>query len=246
MIRDTNITLERKVRQRTEELERKNKELEQFAYVASHDMQEPLRTTSSFVALLRKQYKGKLDENADKYLDYIVQSSDRMKVLIKDLLDYSRLGGKKERRQVDCNSIVEQVKADLNRVIRESKAEVKTGNLPLLDGFPTELKLLFQNLVSNSIKFHRPGVPPVVEVNSNQRNGVWEFSISDNGIGIEPQYLDRIFVIFQRLHNRTDYEGSGIGLAHCKKIVELHGGRIWVESEPGVGSTFFFTISEIQ
>lgn len=246
VIRDTNITLERKVRQRTEELERKNKELEQFAYVASHDMQEPLRTTSSFVALLRKQYKGKLDENADKYLDYIVQSSDRMKVLIKDLLDYSRLGREKERRQVDCNSIVEQVKADLNRVIRESKAEVKTGNLPLLDGFPTELKLLFQNLVSNSIKFHRPGVPPVVEVNSNQRNGVWEFSISDNGIGIEPQYLDRIFVIFQRLHNRTDYEGSGIGLAHCKKIVELHGGRIWVESEPGVGSTFFFTISEIQ
>ena len=246
VIRDTNITLERKVRQRTEELERKNKELEQFAYVASHDMQEPLRTTSSFVALLRKQYKGKLDENADKYLDYIVQSSDRMKVLIKDLLDYSRLGREKETRQVDCNSIVEQVKADLNRVIRESKAEVKTGNLPLLDGFPTELKLLFQNLVSNSIKFHRPGVPPVVEVNSNQRNGVWEFSISDNGIGIEPQYLDRIFVIFQRLHNRTDYEGSGIGLAHCKKIVELHGGRIWVESEPGVGSTFFFTISEIQ
>ncbi|AXY73982.1 PAS domain S-box protein [Paraflavitalea soli] len=246
VIRDTNITLERKVRQRTEELERKNKELEQFAYVASHDMQEPLRTTSSFVALLRKQYKGKLDENADKYLDYIVQSSDRMKVLIKDLLDYSRLGREKEKRQVDCNSIVEQVRADLNRVIRESKAEVKAGNLPLLDGFPTELKLLFQNLVSNSIKFRRPGEPPVVEINSQKNNGTWEFSISDNGIGIEAQYLDRIFVIFQRLHNRTDYEGSGIGLAHCKKIVELHGGRIWVKSEPGVGSTFFFTISEMQ
>lgn len=246
VIRDTNITLERKVRQRTEELERKNKELEQFAYVASHDMQEPLRTTSSFVALLRKQYKGQLDENADKYLDYIVQSSDRMKVLINDLLDYSRLGREKEKKQVDCNSIVEQVRADLNRVIRESKAEVKAGSLPLLDGFPTELKLLFQNLVSNSIKFRRSGEPPVVEISSKRSNGSWEFAISDNGIGIDSQYLDRIFIIFQRLHNRTDYEGSGIGLAHCKKIVELHGGRIWVESEPGVGSTFFFTISEIQ
>jgi PAS domain S-box-containing protein len=246
VIRDTNITLERKVRQRTEELERKNKELEQFAYVASHDMQEPLRTTSSFVDLLRKQYKGKLDDNADKYLDYIVQSSDRMKILIRDLLDYSRLGREKERRQVDCNSIVEQVRADLNRVIRESKAEIKAGKLPLIDGFPTELKLLFQNLVSNSIKFRRPGVPPLVEIEAVKSNGIWEFSLKDNGIGIESQYLERIFVIFQRLHNRTDYDGSGIGLAHCKKIVELHGGRIWVESEPGAGSTFFFTISEIQ
>lgn len=246
VIRDTNITLERKVRQRTEELERKNKELEQFAYVASHDMQEPLRTTSSFVDLLRKQYKGKLDDNADRYLDYIVQSSDRMKTLIKDLLDYSRLGREKEKRQVDCNSIVEQVRADLNKVIRESQAELKAGQLPLLDAFPTELKLLFQNLVSNSIKFRRPGVPPQVEISATRSNGAWEFSFRDNGIGIEPQYLERIFVIFQRLHNRTDYEGSGIGLAHCKKIVELHGGRIWVESEPGVGSTFFFTISEMQ
>lgn len=246
VIRDTNITLERKVRQRTEELERKNKELEQFAYVASHDMQEPLRTTSSFVDLLRKQYKGKLDDTADKYLDYIVQSSDRMKVLIRDLLDYSRLGREKEKRRVDCNSIVEQVKADLHKVIRESQAEVRAGELPLLDAFPTELKLLFQNLVSNSIKFCRPGVPPVVEINAVRDSGCWEFSFRDNGIGIEPQYLDRIFVIFQRLHNRTDYEGSGIGLAHCKKIVELHEGRIWVNSEPGVGSTFFFTISEMQ
>ncbi|MDF2188791.1 PAS domain-containing sensor histidine kinase [Paraflavitalea sp. CAU 1676] len=246
VIRDTNITLERKVKQRTEELERKNKELEQFAYVASHDMQEPLRTTASFVDLLRKQYKGKLDENADKYLDYIVQSSDRMKILIRDLLDYSRLGREKEKRQVDCNSIIEQVKADLNRVIRESQAEIRSGKLPLLDGFPTELKLLFQNLVSNSIKFRRPGIPPTVAINASRCNGAWQFSVTDNGIGIESQYQEKIFVIFQRLHNRTDYEGSGIGLAHCKKIVELHGGQIWVESIPGEGSTFHFTISEIQ
>lgn len=246
VIRETNITLERKVQQRTEELERKNKELEQFAYVASHDMQEPLRTTSSFVDLLRKQYRGKLDDNADRYLDYIVQSSDRMKVLIKDLLDYSRLGREKEKRQVDCNAIIEQVRADLNKVIRENQAELRSGQLPLLDAFPTELKLLFQNLVSNSIKFRKPGIPPLIEISAMRANGGWEFAFKDNGIGIEPQYLERIFVIFQRLHNRTDYEGSGIGLAHCKKIVELHGGTIWVESEPGVGSTFYFTISEIQ
>ena len=246
VIRETNITLERKVKQRTEELVRKNKELEQFAYVASHDMQEPLRTTASFVDLLRKQYKGRLDDNADKYLDYIVQSSDRMKVLIRDLLEYSRLGREKEKRQVDCNSIIEQVRADLNRVIRDSQAQVIAGRLPLLDGFPTELKLLFQNLVTNSIKFRRPGVAPIVEINAERSNGAWQFSVSDNGIGIEPQYQEKIFVIFQRLHNRTDYEGSGIGLAHCKKIVELHGGQIWVESVPGAGSTFYFTISEIQ
>ena len=245
-IRETNVTLERKVKQRTEELERKNKELEQFAYVASHDLQEPLRTIASFVDLLGKQYKGKMDANADKYMDYIVQSSDRMKVLIKDLLDYSRLGREKEARQVNCNTVVEQVKADLNRVIKDNQAEIVAGSLPLIDAYPTELKLLFQNLVSNSIKFRKPGVAPQVEINALRQNGHWQFAFRDNGIGIESQYLDKIFVIFQRLHNRSSYEGSGIGLAHCKKIVELHGGKIWVESEPGVGSTFYFTISEIQ
>jgi PAS domain S-box-containing protein len=246
VIRDTNITLERKVRQRTEELERKNKELEQFAYVASHDLQEPLRTIASFVDLLGKQYKSKLDDNADKYMDYILQSSDRMKTLIKDLLDYSRLGREKEARQVNCNNIVGEVKADLNRVIRDNQAEVNAEELPIIEAYPTELKLLFQNLVSNSIKFRRPDVPPVVEIRASKENGHWKFAFKDNGIGIEQQYLERIFVIFQRLHNRTSYEGSGIGLAHCKKIVELHGGKIWVESEVGVGSTFYFTISEIQ
>lgn len=246
VIRDANITLERKVRQRTEELERKNKELETFAYVASHDLQEPLRTIASFVDLLGKQYKNKLDDNADKYMDYIVQSSDRMKTLIKDLLDYSRLGREKEARQVNCNNVVEQVKADLNRVIKESRAELKASELPIIEAYPTELKLLFQNLVSNSIKFRKPDVPPVIEIGAVKERGYWKFTFRDNGIGIEQQYLNRIFVIFQRLHNRTAYEGSGIGLAHCKKIVELHGGSIWVESTPGTGSTFYFTISEIQ
>jgi PAS domain S-box-containing protein len=243
-IRESNITLERKVMQRTAELESKNKELEQFAYVASHDLQEPLRTTSSFVELLRKQYRGKLDESADKYIDYIVQSSDRMKTLIKDLLDYSRIGRKKEYEQVDCHIVLEEVLADLNKVIRESGAQVKANSLPVVNAFSTEMKLLFQNLISNSIKFRKPGTAPEVYISSHRKNGHWEFSFGDNGIGIEKKFQERIFIIFQRLHTRTEYEGSGIGLAHCKKIVELHGGNIWVDSTPGKGSTFFFTIEE--
>ncbi len=243
-IKEANINLEKKVELRTAELERKNKELEQFAYVASHDLQEPLKTTSGFVELLRKQYKGHLDENADKYLDYILQASDRMKTLIKDLLDYSRLGRKIEFVPVDCNMLLHEVLADMDKGIRENQALINARPLPVVNAFPTELKLLFQNLISNSIKFRKTGTRPEVQIQAFRENGSWKFSIRDNGIGIDQQHKDKIFIIFQRLHNRTDYEGSGIGLAHCKKIVELHGGRIWVESTPGEGSTFFFTIAE--
>lgn len=243
-IRDANANLEKKVEQRTAELERKNKELEQFAYVASHDLQEPLKTTSGFVELLRKQYKGRLDETADKYLDYISQASDRMRTLIKDLLDYSRIGRAKAFVPVDCNVLLHEVLADMDKGIKENGAVVRSADLPVVYAFSTELKLLFQNLISNSIKFKRPDVPPVVNIHAEKENHGWKFAISDNGIGIEKQHLDRIFIIFQRLHNRKDYEGSGIGLAHCKKIVELHGGKIWVESKPGAGSTFYFTIAD--
>lgn len=243
-IREANATLEKKVAQRTAELEIKNKELEQFAYVASHDLQEPLRTTSSFVDLLRKQYYDRLDENANLYIDYILQSSDRMKTLIKDLLDYSRLGRAKQMDVIDCNLMLKEVLADLDKVIRENGAKIHVEILPVIKGLPTEIKLLFQNLISNSIKFRRPGVSPEINIQGYKQNGFWHFSISDNGIGIEKQHQERIFIIFQRLHNRTDYEGSGIGLAHCKKVVELHGGKIWVESESGKGSTFRFTIAE--
>ncbi len=244
-IREANINLERKVQQRTAELERKNKELEQFAYVASHDLQEPLQTTSGFVQLLRKKYHGRLDSTADQYIDYVVQASGRMKTLIKDLLDYSRIGRGNESHQVDCNVIVQEVLADLHNVIVENGVYIKTGQLPMLhNAFPTELKSLFQNLVSNSIKFSKPGITPVLHIDAQQINGFWQFSVKDNGIGIEEQYLERIFVIFQRLHTRSTYDGSGIGLAHCKKIAELHGGKIWVQSEPGVGSTFYFTIAD--
>jgi PAS domain S-box-containing protein len=244
-IREANMTLEKKVQQRTAELERKNKELEQFAYVASHDLQEPLQTTSGFVQLLRKQYHSRLDPTADQYIDYVVQASGRMKTLIKDLLDYSRIGRGNESRQVDCNVLVQEVLADLHNVIVENDVHIKTDQLPMLyNAYPSELKSLFQNLVSNSIKFRKPGLTPVLHIEAQQTNGFWQFSVKDNGIGIEDQYLEKIFVIFQRLHNRSTYDGSGIGLAHCKKIAELHGGKIWVHSEPGIGSTFYFTIAE--
>ncbi|MFL5747135.1 MAG: PAS domain S-box protein [Niastella sp.] len=243
-IREANATLEKKVQKRTAELEIKNKELEQFAYVASHDLQEPLRTTSSFVELLRKQYHGRLDENADRYIDYVIQSSDRMKTLIKDLLDYSRIGREKQFEPVNCNLALAEVLADLAEVIKENQAEIVAGPLPVVNAFPTELKLLFQNLISNSIKFQKPGIAPHIEIAATHQNGHWHFQFRDNGIGIDKQYQQRIFIIFQRLHNRSVYEGSGIGLAHCKKIVELHGGKIWVESEIGKGSIFHFTLAD--
>ncbi len=226
------------------ELERKNKELEQFAYVASHDLQEPLRTTSSFAELLQQQYQGKLDEKADKYLTFITQSSDRMKVLIKDLLDYSRIGRKKEKDQVDCNLILQEVLDDLDVAIKETQTEIISSRLPVFNGYATEVKQLFQNLITNAVKFRKPNAAPLINISASKKNGSWEFICKDNGIGIDEQHKERIFVIFQRLHTRSEYEGSGIGLAHCKKIVELHGGKIWIDSTPGKGSAFYFTIPQ--
>lgn len=229
---------------KNKELELKNKELEQFAYVASHDMQEPLRTISSFVNLLQKQYVGKLDEKADTYLDFIAQSSDRMKVLIKDLLDYSRIGRKKELAEVDCNKMVNEVLADLDTAINEAGAEIRTELLPVVSGYPTEIKQLFQNLVINAIKFRKMTIPPRINISVQKIRGYWQFACADNGIGIPEEYNERIFIIFQRLHARNKYEGSGIGLSHCKKIVELHKGKIWLKSTPGEGTTFYFTIPQ--
>lgn len=228
------------------ELGRKNKELEQFVYIASHDLQEPLRTTTSFVDLLQKQYLGKLDGNADKYLTYILQSSDRMKTLINDLLDYSRIGNKKELQRVDCNIILQEVIADLGKTIEDKQADIRSERLPVIKGYPTEIKQLFQNLIVNAIKFKKPDELPQVNITARQDKGDWTFSVRDNGIGIAEAHRERIFVIFQRLHTRTEYEGSGIGLAHCKKIVGLHGGKIWVESKEGDGATFLFNIPQIN
>jgi PAS domain S-box-containing protein len=245
-IMEININLEKKVTLRTNELERKNKELEQFAYVASHDLQEPLRTTTGFAELIRQKYFGKIDADADKYISYIIQSSDRMKTLIKDLLDYSRIGRETQAKKIDCNELLHEVQADLDGLIKETHAEIHATELPAIHGYPTEIKQLFQNLITNAIKFRQKDAHPKITIAAEKQDQHWLFSFSDNGIGIEEKYLSRIFVIFQRLHTRTEYEGSGIGLANCKKIAELHNGKIWAESAPGKGSTFYCTIYEFE
>jgi signal transduction histidine kinase len=224
------------------ELERSNDELRQFAYVASHDLQEPLRMVASYTQLLANRYKGKLDTDADEFIGFTLGGVTRMERLIKDLLAYSRVGrGDKRLEPTDCSAILGQVLDNLRIVIEESGAAVTHDPLPPVMANATQLRQLFQNLISNALKF-RGDESPLIHV-SSKRNGKQSiFSVQDNGIGIEPQYAERIFIIFQQLHNRTDYPGTGIGLAICKKIVERHGGRIWVESEIGKGSIFYFTM----
>jgi light-regulated signal transduction histidine kinase (bacteriophytochrome) len=233
-------TLERK----NQELLTKNKELEQFAYVASHDLQEPLKTTSSFVNLLHRRYKGKLDEQADQYLHYISKASERMQTLIKDLLDYSLIGSKENVEHIDCNKILEDVTASLQNCIKNTHAVIRYSPLPVINGYNEEIKDLFLHLMSNALKFKKPDVTPLIRIGAMSLDEHWQFFVQDNGIGIDEQYMERIFVIFQRLHNRSEYEGSGIGLSHCRKIVELHNGKIWLESSVGKGTTFYFTISK--
>jgi PAS domain S-box-containing protein len=232
------------VEAKNHELERKNRELEQFAYITSHDLQEPLRTITSFTDHFHKLYHNKLDVTGQKFLHYIAQGAERMRVLIKDLLDYSRIGRNAEVAAIDCNTLVFTVLADLNTAIQESGAKIKTDRLPVIHGNTTEIKQLFQNLIANAIKFRNKEASPQIRISSSTVAGGHEFIVRDNGIGIPEEHGERIFVIFQRLHTRTQYEGSGIGLSHCKKIVELHGGRIWVKSTPGQGSAFHFTILE--
>ena len=229
------------VNQMTEQLILSNKELEQFAYIASHDLQEPLRTISNYTGLFQEQYKGKLDKDADKYLDLINGATVRLQSLIKGLLDYSRIGHDKIMTEVDCNKVVQDVLKDMTTLIEESHAAIYAEKLPVVKGYP-ELKSLFQNLISNAIKFRKKDEQIIIHITVQSKNNEWLFAIKDNGIGIDKKYYERIFTIFQKLHTQKQYAGTGIGLAHCKKIVELHRGKIWVESEPGKGSSFYFTI----
>jgi PAS domain S-box-containing protein len=228
---------------RHRELEIRNKEMEQFTYAASHDMREPLITLSSYAQLLKKEYGGRLDHNGEIYLRYISDSANRMMTLIKGLLDYSLIGKERNLQIVDCSELVQTVKNDLQILIRETGTTIYADELPVVSGYKNELYMLFQNLISNAIKFRKKDQPPRIKISAVQTNRKWLFKVEDNGIGIDPKDKDKIFVIFKRLHTRQDIDGNGIGLAHCKKIVEMHHGNIWVESSPGEGATFFFTLA---
>lgn len=225
------------------QLEQQNKELEQFAYIAAHDLQEPLRTLSAFVTLFTTQYAEKLDTQAKQYLSYISNAANRMRDLITGLLDFSRIGRERKLEKINFQQLVEEVIQDLHAAIQQEQAHIEVGHLPVIPGYRLELKLLFQNLISNALKFRKKEVPPEIKITAKKRVEGWEFAISDNGIGIDERFFDKIFVIFQRLHGRSEYSGTGIGLAHCKKIVGVHGGEIWVSSKPNIGSTFYFLIN---
>lgn len=255
-IQNLNADLENKVQTRTEELrqhqrilqlrndqlEQQNKELELFTYITSHDLQEPLRTMKSFVGLLMEDFADILNDDGKIYLNYINESSSRMQELIRGLMEHSRIGHGTKAEFVDCNELLKIVTDDLKSLIEQHHATITVHQLPYLLVFRTEFRLLFQNLLSNGIKFHKPGSRPLVEVAATELENAYQFSISDNGIGIREEDFNRLFQIFKRLNNRSDFEGTGIGLAHCKKIVQLHEGSIWVESSPGNGSTFKFNL----
>lgn len=233
---------ERKLEQLAAELKRSNQELEQFAYVASHDLQEPLRAVAGYTQLLEQEYLDRLDESAKEYMEYIVDGSTRMQQLIRDLLTYSRVGTRTQAFALtDCNIVVRQAMDNLRVTIAESNATITYDALPTVIADKNQLVQLFQNLIGNAIKFRREE-PPHIHLSGETQNSEWLIRVSDNGIGIKPRYLDRIFEIFKRLHTRKEFPGTGIGLAICKKIVERHGGKIWAESQLGVGTTFYLTI----
>jgi PAS domain S-box-containing protein len=234
--------LEELVKERTAELTRSNAEMERFVYIASHDLQEPLRMVASYLQLVDARYRKKLDDDAREFIEFAVDGAKRMQLLINDLLSYSRVGRKGQPFQpIDCEQALQMAMRNLQIAIQESGAQITHDPLPAVMGDATQLEQLFQNLLGNALKFRRDD-PPKIHVGAKQKKGCWYLSVQDNGIGIEAQYFDRIFVVFQRLHGRSVYPGTGIGLAICKKIVERHGGEIWVESEFGKGSTFRFTI----
>ncbi len=244
-----NETLEQRVAERTSQLEAMNRklafrlnEIEQFTYIASHDLQEPLRSLTTFTQLVQNQFSGKLGGDGNEYIRFIYNSANRMRELVTGLLNYSLLGKEGIKTHVDCYKLVGAVASDLDGLIRENKVKLEIAELPSINGYAAELKLLFHNLINNAIKFQRKGIPPEIKVFAELQPDQVLFSVADNGIGIEEKNREKIFIIFKRMHNRDEYEGTGIGLAHCKKIIELHGGRIWVDRNKNAGSVFRFTI----
>jgi len=233
---------EERLKRTLADLERSNKELEEFAFVASHDLQEPLRKIANFSEMLANRYQGQLDERADKYLGYVADGAKRMKDLINDLLAFSRVGRADFRLiATDMNDILKGTLNDIQPLIQEKQAKITREPLPALNVNPPQMSQLLQNLIANAIKFHG-GQPPHIHLSARRKDGQWVFTVRDNGIGFDPQFAEGIFKVFRRLHTKEEYPGTGIGLAICKKIVERHGGRIWAESQPGQGSTFYFTI----
>lgn len=226
-----------------EELKRSNGELEYFAYIASHDLQEPLRKIAGFTELLAKRYRREMGPDADRFIGHIVDSTNRMRTLINDLLSYSRITTRgREFSPVDLNAVLGQVLSDMELALKESGASVVSDTLPAVMADGPQMGQVLQNLIGNALKFQGES-PPRIQVSAVKNNGEWLFSVRDNGMGFEAEYAERVFLMFQRLHSGTEYPGTGIGLALCKRIVERHGGRIWAEPEPGKGTTFYFTIS---
>ncbi len=237
-----NARLVEELQRRSEELKRSNQELEQFAYVASHDLQEPLRMITGYTNLLAKRYQDKLGQDAHEFIAFAVDGAKRMHVLINDLLSYSRVGTReKVFAPTNCEVALDRVLVGLQVAIQESGAKLTHDPLPTIMGDESQISQLLQNLVANALKY-RDGKAPQIHIGCARDGTRWKFSVKDNGIGIDPKYADKIFVIFQRLHTKQEYPGTGIGLAVCKKIVDRHGGRIWVESELGKGATFYFTM----
>ncbi|WP_256012215.1 sensor histidine kinase [Desertivirga xinjiangensis] len=233
------------LREYSAQLSTKNKELEQFVYIASHDLQEPLQTVISFIDLLKTEYESVLDEEGRMYMDFITGASQRMRSLIKSLLDYSRIGQNKCLEDINLNDLVSSLLMDLHSVIKEKNADTSVSELPVVKGYKTDITQLLMNLLKNGIKFSRQGVPPKIEISACRLESQWKIMVSDNGIGIKAEHREKIFLIFQRLHNRNEYEGNGIGLAHCRKIAEVHKGQLDFDSVPGKGSTFWFTIPDV-
>jgi len=239
---------EKELKETVEELKRSNDELQQFAYITSHDLQEPLRTIASYTQLIERRYRDKLDDNADEFFDFIVEAAVRMKDMIQGLLYYSRVGTRGgEFMSTNTEKLLETVLSNLNAAIEENDAVITHDALPAVVVDEGQFIQLFQNIISNSIKFRKGNTSPKVHISvyKDENMNEYVFAIADNGIGIEPQYFDRIFEVFKRLHTRVEYEGTGIGLSISKRIIERHGGRMWVESEPGVGSVFYFTLPNL-
>jgi light-regulated signal transduction histidine kinase (bacteriophytochrome) len=237
---------EERMQQQTDELERSNRELQEFADVASHDLQEPLQMVSNHLQLLSRRYRGRLDQDADEFIDFALEGANRLKSLITDILAYSRVG-KRDRRlaPVEMASIFARMMETYGPIVEDCRGSLTHDDLPAIQGDEEQMIQLLQNLIDNSIKF-RSKEPPRIHVGARQLSERLLFFVRDNGIGIDPQYTGRVFAIFQRLHSRDDYPGTGIGLAICRKIIERHGGHIWVDSEPGKGATFYFTLPPVQ